>query len=534
MKLSLLLLSTFLLQPLLFSMELSEITPKTVQAKNKKKKSVPVDIKTLCGYSPSMKSEEYLKTLQKAANGFLIQDTFINQIQGYVQSEEHCQKISKSSFILKGETVVSGFKEPLDFCYLSMKTPEAVAAVIRNSSLFMSVFSNVKPPSQPENESVYELAHSNLTAQNNEHTQRFIEQYKYSANKEIKRMAQTFQYNMNMKQATKINETNVSNLFNSMREIGKSYNSIFSKQNTKLNEFLIGLKCGVECINQYTANLLEESSREGFNVADDENLHTYIRNLKVLVQKYQENKDKFNKYYGELYKEIKSTIDIERKADNKNVKVLAYLKKFNVETGSPDTAVLPESLLRDESNALARGENQEWLPDLLKQKTSSAKQKKKNKKQFLPLQESKEKFHQKEDLIDNVCEEEEQEFVDESNKETEDYITINDVKNNVVIKLFKTDTENQLTISGKPSYTPWVTRWLTDPLSALQKQGYTDPENKKYTIDSERTKTILVHGFSPDVDTYVQQWGKQATTPSRQMGEKGSSYYPSWCDYLSR
>lgn len=54
------------------------------------------------------------------------------------------------------------------------------------------------------------------------------------------------------------------------------------------------------------------------------------------------------------------------------------------------------------------------------------------------------------------------------------------------------------------SYHDRVYQWLTKPEEALEKQGYLDPNNKKFAFQDT---AIAYHGFDMKVDHYVYKWG---------------------------
>ncbi len=54
------------------------------------------------------------------------------------------------------------------------------------------------------------------------------------------------------------------------------------------------------------------------------------------------------------------------------------------------------------------------------------------------------------------------------------------------------------------SYHDRVYQWLTKPEEALKKQGYLDPNNKKFVFQDT---AIAYHGFDMKVDHYVYKWG---------------------------
>lgn len=105
-------------------------------------------------------------------------------------------------------------------------------------------------------------------------------------------------------------------------------------------------------------------------------------------------------------------------------------------------------------------------------------------------------------------------------KETATLITIEDPKNDAVIKLFKIDkpTAPNISIYGQSRN---IQLWMENPDNALKVLGYTTVGHKNYNSPSDRTYLKKVHSFSQAVDDFVHRCGIVQEVASRQeLGKK--------------
>ncbi len=86
--------------------------------------------------------------------------------------------------------------------------------------------------------------------------------------------------------------------------------------------------------------------------------------------------------------------------------------------------------------------------------------------------------------------------------DTDIMVEIHDPKHLATLKLFKVDNPT----ATKPLYTTWVKSWFNDSKKALDKQGYNDPNNKRFKY---RKNAPLIHAFSQLVDTYIPTCGTE-------------------------
>ena len=105
--------------------------------------------------------------------------------------------------------------------------------------------------------------------------------------------------------------------------------------------------------------------------------------------------------------------------------------------------------------------------------------------------------------------------------ETAEHIIIHNPKNKTTEVIFKTDKPFLIGKQLPPiGYTDWVKMWFENPAKALEAQGYLDEKSKKFTAEHLRWKPIAMHAFSPLIDEYIMQWGREGSLESRRAKGK--------------
>lgn len=115
-------------------------------------------------------------------------------------------------------------------------------------------------------------------------------------------------------------------------------------------------------------------------------------------------------------------------------------------------------------------------------------------------------------------------------QETEDYLEFEDPKNNLITRILKTaNSEKNVTWSENQlntiEQTNWVKQWYNNPQQAIEDQGYTDPENQKFTHPENYRKVIAYHTPALILKSYIKQLAQQEVTENRRVeGQKDTLF----------
>lgn len=211
-------------------------------------------------------------------------------------------------------------------------------------------------------------------------------------------------------------------------------------------------------------------------------------------------------WYEQLYKivraELKATIDPLMKAEP------AKIKEFTKYMGNEFPNVLPDKVFPIALPPFKDPRETVILPSIEKERAAAKK-----------IWDAQQKVKEEERRRNNKIKQSADgsyvlEFEDGPSS-----VTIHNPKNNTLEILFKHEHPNEIDKYANRvfpvNYTDWVKQWFSDPQQAIATQGYTDRSSKKFTLEQDRWKPVVLHAFSPLVDDYLKQWGRVTTIKNR-------------------
>jgi hypothetical protein len=440
---------------------------------------------------------DLLKKLQRLANILYWQDYYIKKEEEYTIRSKKIQELIEEQDQISQSTFSAQ-------CYQYQKgrlyafepnSPELINIYLTHYDLFKNY---------------------NYTKPQEEKLKKLLPQWLSSQDKEVKSLGEFQNINYLIYEKNKLQKLVTKEILNIITKLSEGelhYIYCFCKnesENSIINPFFNHLLTAFNIRKLYIDYLYKQSEKNLLIDKNEKEDSDFFKDISACIENYNKNREIFYTTYKLILEKIKTYQDQLIKISEKefqslkNPKIAAF-KKYGIclrfMVSQPNAS---------ENNKLDVKSNQKDLPaELFEiQKTkinrTESKQEKNN-----PTQK---KQHKKSINQKIQCPKEN----DGSTvlEETEDYILIDDPKNTIKIKLFKTEKSNftPTTIFQKYplSYTPWVNKWFEDPKQALKEQGYYDIQNTlKYspTTEKERKVTTL-HAFAKIVDKYIPLYGK--------------------------
>lgn len=434
--------------------------------KKKHKKKKKIDVESLCLDSNGKVSIDLLKDFY---TNLLVQHSLMADIAGWVDTEKKMDLLDK-----KLEAIVGQGSERLeqssDMVMLdcSLDSPLVVSAFLQYPSLFHWVTGFIG--------NAQAQAYREMVVENEKKD--FIEKYKGSGDSSLQRCVQFFK---------------VTDKLDSHRALNLDYQ--------KKVIFLV-------------TNLIKSDSIRKFSGQKTEQYLNYLKNaVGISLSGFGKTENSFsNSEYNDLLLKLELNLNTYMERQEGPISLYqAVRKKIDEE----DNTIFFDSLKRD-FNHTERLEIIKRSKAKKKSQKKTAETYKKNLEKFLDAhgddtQKAPEFLDKKEECsLDHV-----------SGFITEDDDTIIIDKDLISVCIFKTDKPHQLTLDfAQCHYTEWVEQWFKDPRAALTFQGYTDPENKKFTHPDHYNRVRAVHAFPREVDAFVNIWAVQEQIESRSVKGK--------------